>query len=98
MKRPKLCKKNENSCNKIQFFGFLLINILDEIFKISTIVENLVTLPDPTLQYHNAQTESDVLLGLAETIVKKIFTIGIIDQLNPGRPATICIQKDDTLN
>ena len=36
-------KKNENLCNKIQFIEFLLLNIVDQIFKISTIVETLVT-------------------------------------------------------
>ena len=48
-KRPKLCKKNENSCDKIQVIAFLLLNILDQIFKISTIVETLVTLLVPLL-------------------------------------------------
>ena len=43
-KRPKLCKKSENLCYKIQSNGFLLLNIMDQIFKISTIVETLVTL------------------------------------------------------
>ena len=35
-------------CNKIQFTEFLLLNIVDQIFKISTIVETLVTVPMPT--------------------------------------------------
>ena len=41
-KGPKLCKKVK-SCNKRQFTEFLLLNIVDQIFKISTIVETLVT-------------------------------------------------------
>ena len=43
-KNNKIVKKSENLCNKIQFFWFLLLNILDQNFKISTIVESLVTL------------------------------------------------------
>ena len=54
-KRSKLCKKNENVCSEIQFLGFLLLNILDQIFKISTIAESLVTLfliCCPAMRYH----------------------------------------------
>ena len=40
---PKIVLKSENSYNKMQFTGFLLLNILDQILKISTIVETLVT-------------------------------------------------------
>ena len=35
--------KSEKLCNEIQFTIFLLLNIVDQIFKISTIVETLVT-------------------------------------------------------
>ena len=44
MKRPKICIKIKNLFNKMQSFGFLLLNYLDQIFKIFTIVETLVTL------------------------------------------------------
>ena len=35
--------KSENLCNKLQFSEFLLQNIVDKIFKISKIVDTLVT-------------------------------------------------------
>ena len=45
MKKLKInFKKVKIYYNKLQFFGFLLLNILDQNFKISTIVETLVTL------------------------------------------------------
>ena len=54
-------KKSENLCNKIKFTEFLLLNIVDQIFKISTIVETLVTVADvycllPFLFNNNAVT------------------------------------------
>ena len=42
-KTAKIVYKSENLCNKIQFTKFLLLNIVDQIFKISKIVETLVT-------------------------------------------------------
>ena len=39
----KIKLKSEKLCNKIRFIGFLFLKILDQIFKISTIVESLVT-------------------------------------------------------
>ena len=42
-KGPKLCLKSENLCYKIQFTKFLFLNIVVQIFKISTIMETLVT-------------------------------------------------------
>ena len=43
-KKGQNCIKSTNLCNKIQFTEFLLLNIVDQIFKISTIVETLVTI------------------------------------------------------
>ena len=43
----KIVKKSEDLCYKIQFIRFLLLNILDQNFKISTIVETLVKLLRP---------------------------------------------------
>ena len=40
----KIMLKNENVCNKTHFIGFLLRNILYQMFKIYAIVEILVTL------------------------------------------------------
>ena len=40
-------KKKENLYNKIQYMAFLLLNIVDQFFKISTIVETLVTVGKP---------------------------------------------------
>ena len=41
-----MCKKVKTSVIKYIFVGFLLIKILDQIFKIPTIVETLVTLQE----------------------------------------------------
>ena len=49
MNRAKYLLKRENSYNKIQFIVSLLQNILDQIFKIFTIVETLVTLQLPPI-------------------------------------------------
>ena len=50
-KKSKILWKSENySYNEIQFIVFLLQNVFDQIFEISTIVENLVTLPVPKLK------------------------------------------------
>ena len=46
MKKGQNCIKID-LCNKIQFTEFLLLNIVDQIFKISTIVETLVTVKQP---------------------------------------------------
>ena len=46
-------KKGKKFCNKIQFTGFLLQNFMDQIFKISTIVETLVTLSTGSRHYRN---------------------------------------------
>ena len=43
MKKGQNCVKSENLCSKIHFTEFLLINIVDQILKIYTIVETLVT-------------------------------------------------------
>ena len=40
----KILKKIENSWNKMQYIGFLLLKIWAQIFRISTILEILVTL------------------------------------------------------
>ena len=43
----------------MQFIEFLLLNIVDQIFKISTIVETLVTVAGTYLQVHiEAKSES----------------------------------------
>ena len=42
-KWSKLSRKGQNLCIKTQYIGFLLLNIMDHIFKISTFVETLVT-------------------------------------------------------
>ena len=44
MKKAKILLNSVNLCYIIQFTGFLLLNIMDQIFKISTIVETLVAL------------------------------------------------------
>ena len=38
------CANSKTLCYKIQFTGLLLLNIMDQNFKISTIMETLVTL------------------------------------------------------
>ena len=52
MKKGQNCVKSENLCSKKHFTEFLLINIVDQILKISTIVENLVTVVACTTPSH----------------------------------------------